>query len=180
MQRVFALSTLFILALCVSARSDGPNAAPSKEAAMQKELLRRFDANGDGKLSDAERLRAQEFLKRTGNLTGSGIVPGGFPGADDFAKKFDLDGDGRLSDKEKLAAQSAFQRLRTSGGGPVAGGELGAAPPQPQQTAPLKEKKKKLSGLAKRFDANGDGQLSEDEKAALQAETSKKKTKKSE
>ena len=177
MQRVFSGSMFMLLVLASALLADGPNApAGQKEGAIPKQVLDRFDANRDGKLSDAERLRAQEFLKRTGNLTGSGIVPGGFPGADDFAKKFDLDGDGRLSDKEKLAAQAAFQRLRTSGGGPVAGGELGAAPPQTQQTAPPKEKKKKLSGLAKRFDANGDGQLSEDEKAALQAEVKKKKS----
>ena len=177
MQRASFGSMFMLLVLTSAVLADGPNAGPGqKEAAIQKQMLERFDANRDGKLSDEERLRAQEFLKRTGNLTGSGIVPGGFPGADQFAKKFDLDGDGRLSDKEKLAAQAAFQRMRASGGGgPAVAGGPGAAPPQ-TQLPPPKEKKKKLSGLAKRFDANGDGQLSEDEKAALQAEIKKKKS----
>ena len=177
MQRATFGSMFILLILASAVLADGPNpGAGQKEAAIQKQMLERFDANRDGKLSDEERLRAQEFLKRTGNLTGSGIMPGGFSGADQFAKKFDLDGDGRLSDKEKLAAQAAFQRMRASGGGgPAAAGDVGAAPPQ-QQPAPPKEKKKKLSGLAKRFDANGDGQLSEDEKAALQAEIKKKKS----
>src|SRR5258705_12288600 len=56
---------------------------------MQQQLLAQFDQDRNGVLSDQEKLMAQEFLRRHGITLP--MAPGGFPGADQFAKNFDLD-----------------------------------------------------------------------------------------
>jgi hypothetical protein len=80
---------------------------------------------------------------------------------------------------ESMAAQQAFQRMMGHGGmrGGVRGGSGGSGfMPQPAMpVAPqANDKTSKLSGLAKRFDKDGDGKLNDEEKAALQAEAKKK------
>ena len=149
-------------------------------AEAQKKLLARFDQNKDGVLSDAEKLAAQAELKKQGALAGSGLVPGGFPGAEEFLKKFDKDRDNKLSPQELLAAQAAMQKMR-GGGGPVAGPGLGGVVPQGGAAVPTGEasgkKARKPNPLIKLYDLDGDGQLNDEEKAALQADRGKKKSK---
>jgi hypothetical protein len=147
---------------------------------MQQQFLQQFDINKDGKLSDQEKLMAQEAMQRQGwNL---GIAPSGLPGADQFVKQFDADRDGKLSPMEAAAAQAAFQRMRGGNGmrgGIRGGGSGGAIPPQPAApVAPAPEQKKgKVPPLVKRFDKDGDGKLNAEEKAAAQAELKKDKSK---
>jgi Ca2+-binding EF-hand superfamily protein len=158
-----------------------PKLNPAKAAAeAQKKLLERFDTNKDGVLSDAEQLRAQEELKKQGALVGSGLVPGGFPGADEFLKKFDKNRDGKLTGEEKIAAQAAMQKLRR-GGGPATGGfggpvggvpAAGTAPPAGDD-----KPDRKPNPLIKLYDLDGDGKLNDEEKAALQADRGKKNPK---
>jgi Ca2+-binding EF-hand superfamily protein len=153
-------------------------------AEAQKRIVEKFDLDRDGKLSDAERLRAQEELKRMGALVGSGIAPGGFPGAEEFLKKFDKNKDGKLSDEEKLAAQAAMQQMRRGGGGPATGVGLGGGLPAGGiggAGAPAAEGNekpgRKVNPLIKLYDLDGDGKLNDEEKAALQADRGKKKAK---
>ncbi len=156
-------------------------------AEAQKQLLAKFDLNKDGKLSDDEKLKAQEELKRMGGLVGSGLVPGGFPGAEEFLKKFDKNRDGKLSDEEKLAAQAAMQKNRR-GGGPATGVGLGGNPAGGLfESAPVagganpaagnEKPGRKPNPLIKQYDLDGDGKLNDEEKAALQADRGKKKAK---
>ena len=94
-------------------------------------------------------------------------------------KQFDRDGDGKLSAQEQLAATRAMQQhgIRTPGApnliGPGSRGngvQRGAAPqPAPQQQAAPKVNKREEM-LLKRFDRDGDGKLSDDEKAVARAE----------
>jgi hypothetical protein len=156
---------------------------PAKAAAeLQRQMIARFDLNKDGVLGPEEQLAAQEALRRQGGAAGLGLVPGGFPGAEQFLKQFDRDGDGKLSDTEKLAASAAFQKMRGADGGVQRGalpgaGNLptgGAAIPAGGQA---EGKPAKVSPLVKRFDLDGDGKLNDTEKAAAQAEFNKKKGK---
>lgn len=180
-----ALAALLCGALLAAplAAEDAPKPVldPAKAMAEAKQkLLERFDANKDGVLSDAEKVQAQEALKQQGALVGSGLVPGGFPGAEEFLKKFDKDRDGKLSAEEKLAAQAAMQKMRRSGG-PVAGPGLGGNGPPAGASglAPAPDDKpgRKPNPLIKLYDLDGDGKLNDSEKAALQADRGKKKSK---
>jgi len=150
-------------------------------AEMQKKLLEKFDTNKDGVLSEAEKLAAAEELKKNGMLPGSGLLPG----SEEFLKKFDKNRDGKLSDAEKLMAQAAWQKMRAGagGGGPVSGGLGGGGIGGPADglnspTGGGAKPTKKINPLIKLYDKDGDGKLNDEEKAALQADRNKKKTKK--
>ena len=68
-----------------------------------KQLIEKFDTDGDGKLSDEEKEAAREARKA------------------EFLKKFDKDGDGELSPEERKAAGEAMRnrgRRRPSRGKP--------------------------------------------------------------
>jgi Ca2+-binding EF-hand superfamily protein len=191
MKRISLLSLVAMAVLTGSVWAEDapkPKADPGKAfAEVQKQMLAKFDLNKDGKLSDDEKLRAQEELKRMGALAGSGVVPGGFPGEVEFLKKFDKNRDGKLSDEEKLAAQAAMQKMRR-GGGPATGVGLGGNPagglfesaPAAGGANPAAGNEKpgrKLNPLIKLYDLDGDGKLNDEEKAALQADRGKKKAK---
>lgn len=145
MKRLSLSLTLCALGLVagVARAEDGPPKTEAKRpgaefgGAFKKQLIAKFDKDGDGKLNEAERSAAQEeFKKRAGE--------GGGPGQEAFLKRFDKDGDGKLSDEEKAAAKEAFQKRAGEG--------------RPEGLD--------MKGLLKRFDKDGDGKLSEEEKAA--------------
>jgi len=183
----FALPGIFLVATGIIAQDKGAPAAdagkgaagPAGLADMQQMFLQQFDVNKDGVLSDQEKMMAQEAMRRQGwNL---GVAPGGFPGADQFAKRFDRDGDGKLSPLEAMAAQAAFNRMRGNGiNGGIRGGGAPARGVMPQPLMPVAPASKgggKVSPLVKRFDKDGDGKLSKEEKADAQAELKKSKGK---
>ncbi|WP_425617101.1 hypothetical protein NA78x_000771 [Anatilimnocola sp. NA78] len=97
-------------------------------------------------------------------------------------KKFDRDGDGKLNAQEQIAATRAMQErgIRTPGvpnlvgpgnnAGPQSGPGVGQAPAQ----APAPKLNKREELLLKRFDKDGDGKLSAEEKAAARAELGQK------
>ena len=59
---------------------------------MRKEILKKFDKDGDGKLNEAERAEAKKAWEAKQAET---------------LKKFDADGDGKLNAKERKAAHAA-------------------------------------------------------------------------
>jgi len=82
-----------------SAGAEGGKARPGNGKRPHKgEMLKRFDKDGDGKLSEAERQAAREGLKQH---------KGEF--RDKLKAKFDKDGDGKLSEEEKMAAKEALK-----------------------------------------------------------------------
>jgi|GEM_PF-4930814 len=97
-------------------------------------------------------------------------------------RRFDRDGDGRLNATEQLAATRAMQErgIRTPGApnlaGPGRSGGVqtgpGVAPAAPPPAAPKLSRREEL--LLKRFDRDGDGKLSDEEKTAARAELGQK------
>ena len=87
--------------------TDGLGEEPAVEgkARGREAMIKRFDKNGDGKLSDDEKAEAQKALKgkkgaaRPAKLT-------------EALKKFDADGDGKLSDEEKATAKKELAEKR--------------------------------------------------------------------
>ena len=91
-------------------------AAPSgnkDQASRKTEMLKKFDKDGDGKLSDAEKktLRA-EMQNRRGGKDRSQRRP---EQRDEMLKKFDTNGNGELSDDERTAAREAMKESRSKG-----------------------------------------------------------------
>src|SRR6478672_647763 len=94
--------------------------APNPEL-LKKQLLEKFDANGDGNLTGQELLNAREAaMKQIGAAAGAAGI-----NLDEIKKNFDRDGDGQLNPQEQAAAMAAFQKARANGGLPAAGGVPG-------------------------------------------------------
>jgi HlyD family secretion protein len=116
---------------------DGPSnglTAPGGEAGSNgraafdpQAMLRQWDKDGDGQLSEEERAA---MLQARGNRGGGGQggerTGGGF-NREAMLKQFDTDGDGQLSETEQAAMRAAFPRNRNRGGQ-----EDSAAPRAPQ------------------------------------------------
>ena len=75
--------------------SSPPKSSPPDEDRF-RELLERFDANGDGDLDEQERERAGEEFRRQRDR--------------ELLDEFDEDGDGELNDKERAAARRVLER----------------------------------------------------------------------
>lgn len=85
---------------------------PSREE-MRAKMLAKFDEDGDGKLSEAERAEAR---KAHGGKGGPGGPGKGRPSREMILKKFDKDGDGMLNDAEKAELKKAMAERRKEGG----------------------------------------------------------------
>ena len=148
-------------------------------AVVKQKLLEKFDANGDGNLTGQELQNAREALLKQ---FGAGFGPAG-DAFDTFKMKFDRDGDGKLNAQEQAAAMAAFQKARANGGGratgvaPGAGGLSGGIPAGGGfgDAAAGEGKARGREAMIKRFDKNGDGKLSDDEKAEAQKSLKGKK-----
>src|SRR6476661_2612448 len=71
-------------------------------------MLKHFDKDGDGKLSDDEKAAAKKAMEERFGENGKG--KGG--NRDELMKRFDKNGDGTLSDDERAAAKAAIQKRR--------------------------------------------------------------------
>jgi Ca2+-binding EF-hand superfamily protein len=94
-------TTLFVLASLLGAASlaTAEEAPKRPDRPLPPELLKKFDKDGDGKLSEEERaaMRAAGPV-RNGELEKK------------MLEKFDTDKDGKLSDEEKAAAKAAREK----------------------------------------------------------------------
>jgi Ca2+-binding EF-hand superfamily protein len=109
------LSTLACAAIVSLAASTF--AAPPEDndpAARKAEMLKKFDKDGDGRLSDEEKstLRAEMQNRRGGGRDRKQWTP---EQRDEMLKKFDKDGDGKLSQEERDTAREAMKASRTKG-----------------------------------------------------------------
>src|SRR5205814_1630175 len=93
----------------------GGEAGEGAKARSREAMIKRFDKNGDGKLSEDEKAEAQKELKAKRGAGKGERRPAGGKMAE-ILKKFDTDGDGKLSDEEKAAAKGEFAEKRKEKG----------------------------------------------------------------
>lgn len=131
----------------------------------RRELMKKFDKDGDGRLSDEERKAAMQAR---------GGAPGGRPGgaspADrrELMKRFDKNGDGTLNEAERAALRKAIAGRR---------GDAGTRPKTDRPKTDRPDEKRpggagpdaRRAEVLKRFDKDGDGKLSDTERAAAKA-----------
>lgn len=105
------LTTLGAIVLCTgsltAADKDGADRKRPEGAKPEANarLLERFDKDGDGKLSDAERAAAKAAMADRGGKGGEEMRA-------KLLKEFDKDGDGQLDEGERAAAKKAMEARR--------------------------------------------------------------------
>jgi len=98
MKNMLYVATLLVATVCMA--QDKPATPKSHEGmrghAMPKEVIAKFDKDGDGKLNEAEMKAAREGMR--GHAMPKEVIA-----------KFDKDGDGKLNEAEMKAAREARQ-----------------------------------------------------------------------
>lgn len=134
----------------------------SRRARMQ-EMMDRYDTDGDGVLSDAEREVLREAMRERGRQRM----------LERMTERFDADGDGELSEEERLEAEAEMEarriewqirmteRFDTDGDGQVSDAERDAAREQFRRDRGQADEQ-----MLQRYDADGDGELNLDESYA--------------
>jgi len=74
------------------------------QGAMNQELLKRFDKNGNGQLDPDEREAAKKAMENA--KSGAGDAK------EKITQKFDKDGDGKLSETERAEAKKALEQIK--------------------------------------------------------------------
>ena len=108
---LFTLACVTIVSLAVTTFAAPPE--NNDPATRKAEMLKKFDKDGNGRLSDEEKttLRA-EIQNRRGGRDRKQWTP---EQRDEMLKKFDTDGDGKLSQEERDTAREAMKASRTKG-----------------------------------------------------------------
>ena len=136
------LATAFSLCLALGLRADEPAEKPApageKPAGksgehkdgpggfIREEMVKKFDKDGDGKLSDEEKAAAKtEMEAKRAEMHKEFDKDGDGKLSDEerkamheayMLKKFDKDGDGKLSDEEKTTAETARKEMEAKRG----------------------------------------------------------------
>ncbi len=92
------------IGLYAKPEKDGKKPGSFEGRPSREEIIKKFDKDGDGKLSDEEKA---ELRKKMAQRSGGGRKLPPF-----LMKKFDKDGDGKLSDEEKAEARKAMEARR--------------------------------------------------------------------
>jgi len=122
---------------------DGKLSEEEKVAAVKtthKGFMEKFDANKDGKLSYEELAKVKEDVKKIMEERKQKMV-----------KEFDKDGDGKWSDEEKEAMKKAMKERRK------------------EMTERRRKRRQEMrKKMLEKFDKDGDGKLSDEERKAMQ------------
>ncbi|QBG48573.1 hypothetical protein EGM51_14610 [Verrucomicrobia bacterium S94] len=161
-----------------------------------EEMLKKYDADGDGQLSETERETMRSEMRQRGGQRGE---RGERPNFEEMLKKYDADGDGKLNETERETMRSEMRQRGGQGrrgpGGTAAmlkkydtdgSGELSAAEleklmedqksnpdakaengrPDRGQDRQRGPRMNREEAMAK-YDTDGDGKLSETEREAM-------------
>jgi Ca2+-binding EF-hand superfamily protein len=170
MRRNSALFTILALsAFVLTAAAENPNVLPNglgpiNPAVLQKQMMAKFDTNGDGQLSDTEKAAAAAEMQK-------------------FVAAIDKNGNGKI-DPEEAAMAKALMSRPGQGGAPQVGaggggggfggfgGAGGAGGGGGFGTAQIP------ADILKKYDKNQDGQLDEKEQKAAGEALGPKKSRK--
>ncbi len=97
-------------------RTTSTNAAsgiPARPAIDRQAVLKEFDKDGDGQLSDGEREAGMQAMRNRLRSTGQRTPPNAT--REDVLKRFDTNGDGQIDEAERTAAREAVQRRNANG-----------------------------------------------------------------
>ena len=144
-----------ILLTTASTRAEGPAGGqgdgPADHPGMRHRFLKRFDTDGDHKLSDEERAAAKEAVKGRMEKPCAKML-----------EKFDTNKDGKLDEAERAAAKEAVKERREKPRAKMLekfdankDGKLDEA-----------ERSAAKEAFVKKYDTNGDGKLDDAERAA--------------
>ncbi|WP_298859535.1 EF-hand domain-containing protein [uncultured Gimesia sp.] len=195
------LVSTFVFGITVFAGNSVMQAEQGKkgERPNREQILKKFDKDGDGKLSEAERSAAREARSKGKGTQGPGGKGKGKQGKggkgfnwEEMLKKFDKNGDGKLDETERKAAFAArgksgqkgprmskeemIKKFDKDGDGKLGETERAAA----RKSLGARSGRTRMSReqMLKKFDKDGDGKLSEVERKAAKAEMMKNRTQK--
>ncbi len=140
-------------------------ACDARHAEMKQKMLEKLDANKDGQLDEQEKAAMKaEFEARHGDKGPRGCKPCGPKGDMHKAmlEKFDANKDGQLDEQEKAAMKAEFEARH--------GNKPACGPKGPRHHKGHGPKGDMHKVMLEKFDANKDGQLDDQEKAAMKAE----------
>ena len=134
------------------------------------EMMKKYDADGDGKLNDAERTKMREEMKAQRENKGK---QGQRPDVAQIIKKYDKDGNSELSKTElelflkdmRTRQKLAEEKLRAERSERGERGERGSRGGNREE-------------MMKKYDTDGDGELSEAERAVLRKEMQDRRNRK--
>lgn len=85
----------------------GRGGPEGRERPSREEMIKKFDTDGDGVLSEAERAEARKQMPKDGRRGRRNRQ---------MLEKYDTDGDGQLSEEERAAARADFEKRRAERG----------------------------------------------------------------
>lgn len=96
---------LALIGAASMAQAQDPGDGQGGKRPDREEMKKKYDADGDGILSEAERNKMREETggRRGGPRGPGGGKDGGRPDREEMKKKYDTDGDGTLSEAERDA-----------------------------------------------------------------------------
>jgi len=152
------LTLLLCLPLSLISKPEGVKEGAKKSGGFPSrgEIMKKFDTNNDGKLSEEERsILRQEMGGRAGGLPPL------------VAQKFDKDGDGKLNDEERASLRKEMITKGRKLPPPILGrfDKDGDGQISDEERTSLKkawEDRKKT--ILEKFDADGDGRLNPEER----------------
>ena len=108
MKKFLTILATVMLACGLSAkpeREGGKKGGPPEGRPSREEMIKKFDKDGDGKLSDDEKAELRKAMASKGGPGGRRLPP-------QLLKKFDKDGDGKLSEDERAELRKDMEARR--------------------------------------------------------------------
>lgn len=190
-QTALVLTMLALPAFALTAAAENPNVLPNglgpiNPAVLQKQMMAKFDTNGDGQLDESEKAAAAAQMQK-------------------FVAAIDKNGNGKIDPEEAAMAKALMSRAGQGGapqvggggfggfggaGGAGGGGGFGSAQIpadilkkyDKNQDGQLDEKEQKAAGealgpkksrkekLQEKLDLNGDGKITKEERETVAAQ----------
>lgn len=94
MRRATTIILAGAIGMCFMADADACDKKGNRDGSRRDEIIKKFDKDGDGQLSEQERADAREAFKAKMAERKAELI-----------KKYDKDGDGKLSEEERKAAR---------------------------------------------------------------------------